>query len=49
MGFLLQTFAAGVVSSMRAGTLTPANVTAATDMPALGAYLAAHGLPSIPP
>jgi len=49
VALLLQTFAAPAVSNMRAGTFTPANLTAATSPAALTAYLAQNGLPSIPP
>ncbi len=49
MGLLLQTLAAQAVSDMRAGTLTPANVTASTGALALSSFLAQINLPSMPP
>ena len=49
MGLLLQTLAAQAVADMRAGTLTPANVTGTTGAPALSSFLAQIDLPSTPP
>ncbi len=49
VGLLLQTLAAQAVADMRAGTLTPANVTASTGAPALSSFLAQIDLPSMPP
>ena len=49
VGLLLQTLAAQAVGDIRAGTLTPANVTASTGAPALSSFLAQIDLPSMPP